>query len=74
MPKEQDNDICAKCGRYRREHCEFELAFIPNGCKCNPNDWFNMRNIPSVCDKFEPMEDDKTLCMHCQHLKECHKK
>ena len=64
--------ICKHCGRYEEDHCIFEPVIMPKGCKCDPGEWGDLRDIPPVCNKFEPDERDPCICKNCEHDKECH--
>ena len=72
--------ICAKCGRPELDHIEsLDCKFVslesyrPEGCKCNLTDYTNIIYISKVCDAFHPWLKDETICLVCNHEKECHK-
>ena len=49
-----------------------EVFNKPIGCVCNPKDWIDPCNIPSICKSFKPMYDCIDQCENCEHLLECH--
>lgn len=65
------SNICRECGKTKEEHCVFVPITIPDGCKCNPKEWGDPSNIPSVC-KGPFFGDEDDLCTTCQHMEECH--
>lgn len=63
-------DECVHCGRRADEHCIFEAAKVPDGCRCDYRSW---DGIPGpICDKFEGHDDGKH-CENCEHNRECHR-
>lgn len=66
--------ICRHCGQEEHEHHAFEPIKIPEGCKCDWDDWGDPINIPPVCDEWtEGPYSDPSLCGNCEHPRECHK-
>lgn len=71
-----DDLVCKKCSRLKSEHCEYEPIEVPEGCVCDPYDWGDPTNIPDVCEKFRPCEDENFsgMCAVCEHDEACHKR
>lgn len=65
-------DKCQLCGEREKDHHDFVPIEVPHTCKCKPEDWVQVVNIPDVCGKFVENLDGHGLCDTCDHLKECH--
>lgn len=64
---------CKHCGVEESEHCPgFEPEIIPDGCKCDPNEWD--LEVGPICDSYSPVGLSGSCCKHCEHDEECHKK
>ena len=61
---------CKHCGLTEADHCTFEAYVIPDGCKCDPEDWGEI--IPPICSSFTADPDQPDRCQSCEHEKTCH--
>ena len=70
---EQDDTICVECGQRQSEHHAFVAGKKPASCVCEAREWGNPFDIPPVCRRFEPLDEDPGRCVRCEHDKACHK-
>lgn len=54
-------------------HCHERLTPYtkPDGCVCDPAEYWNPENIPPVCSQYNG--DGDCNCFTCEHDLECHK-
>lgn len=62
-----ESDQCIYCGKPADEHCIFEAAKVPEGCKCDYRAWGEPP--PPICERFA---GDHESCERCAHEKGCH--
>jgi hypothetical protein len=67
--------VCPHCMERvsKSELILMDESYIPTGCICDIDDWFDPDNIPEICSNFEEYNNvEITICKHCQHCLECH--
>jgi len=44
----------------------------PDGCVCDPRDWYSLKPIPPICKTWRPSTSNTRTCFTCDHEEGCH--